>query len=116
MVYEEIHGKYWESVHRGAVHRGLPFEITIEHAWELFLKQGRKCALSGVPIQFATTWSKKERGEASASLDRIDSTQGYVTGNVQWLHKDVNRMKQAFPEDKFIEYCQLIAKEKGGCN
>jgi predicted transcriptional regulator len=101
--YEEISGSYWTSIRLRADSKKLSFEITKEYIWNLFLKQGRKCALSGVPLGFGKGTQK------TASLDRIDSEKGYVKGNVQWVHKDVNYMKTDFPQEEFIEYCRLIA-------
>lgn len=51
--------------------------------------------------------SKSELSDKS--LDRIDSKKGYVVGNVQWVHKDINRMKNTFPQDYFIQVCKQIA-------
>ena len=45
----------------------------------------------------------------TASLDRIDPTKGYIEGNIQWVHKDVNRMKMDFTETRFLELVNLIA-------
>jgi hypothetical protein len=44
----------------------------------------------------------------TASLDRIDSSKGYIIGNVQWAHKMVNRMKNDMPQEEFIEFCRDI--------
>jgi hypothetical protein len=103
--YGEISGNYWRQIRSGAIKRLLLFEITLEYAWDLFLKQNRKCALSGVILVFAET----KRSEATASLDRKDSSKGYVEGNVQWVHKDVNYMKQDLDESYFIEMCRKIS-------
>ena len=43
------------------------------------------------------------------SLDRIDSRQGYVTGNVQWVCWAANLMKQALDEADFLKWCRRIA-------
>lgn len=54
-----------------------------------------------------------------ASLDRIDSSKGYIPGNVQWVDKRVNYMKQALPEGEFAELCRLVylnRKEKDDVN
>ena len=45
----------------------------------------------------------------TASLDRIDSTRGYTVDNIQWIHKDLNRMKWNLPNDYFINICTLVA-------
>jgi hypothetical protein len=71
--------------------------------WDLYLKQERICALTGLPIKLGTV------NEISASLDRIDSTRGYTLDNVQWVHKDINRMKGDLTPERFLELCQLVA-------
>jgi len=77
----------------------------------LFLQQNRKCALSGLELKFANS-AKEQRNHkgTTASLDRICSSKGYVAGNVQWVHKDVNFMKQHYPQDYFVELCGKITK------
>ena len=47
----------------------------------------------------------------TASLDRIDSNKGYTKDNVQFVHKDINWMKQDFEQNKFIEYCKKVANK-----
>jgi hypothetical protein len=42
--------------------------------------------------------------------DRIDSSKGYVVGNIQWVHKHINKMKNKYPQDHFIEMCRLVAE------
>lgn len=89
-------------------------ELTIEYLWNLLQKQSSKCKLSGLPIEL--TESRKNNNinfeEMTASLDRIDSTKGYEINNVQWVHKDVNKMKNKFKEDYFFSLCEKIVKQK----
>lgn len=80
--------------------------ITKEYAWNTFVSQGGKCALSGLDLKFP---SKHKDKSWTASLDRIDSSKGYIEGNVQWVHKDVNIMKNKFDQEYFIEICKKIA-------
>jgi len=47
----------------------------------------------------------------TASLDRINSDMGYVEGNVQWVHRDINFMKGCLSQHNFIHLCQLIVKK-----
>ena len=51
----------------------------------------------------------------NASIDRVDSMKSYEEGNLQFVHKDVNIMKNKYDQDYFIEVCKLIANnhEKG---
>ena len=113
--YEELSGTRWSSYQVGAQRRGLEFNIAIEYVWELFLKQERRCALSGVPIDFDMSLDNlRKTGHQGglASLDRIDSKQGYIEGNVQWVHKDVNKMKMELPQERFLEMVKQISKYK----
>jgi len=106
--FGEISLSYFNRIREGAISRKLAFNITIEYIWELFLKQKSLCALSGLPIRFPQS---RIDYSSTASLDRIDSTIGYEEGNIQWVHKDINFMKQDLPETKFLEYCHLIIKK-----
>lgn len=101
--YGEINGQTLCHIKHNAKIRGFRLEVTNKFLWELFLKQNRKCALSGLPIQF--TLNKCEK---TASLDRIDSSKGYTEDNIQWIHKDINLMKNNFDEIHFIKMCGLI--------
>jgi hypothetical protein len=106
--YKEISGRYWYAIRIGAEKRGLEFSITIEYAWDLFVKQDRKCAISGIPLVMDLFWKLDWTKSNTASIDRIDSAIGYVPGNIHWTHKHVNRMKQAYDLDYFISMCRTI--------
>ena len=108
----EMSGAFWAthvvtsaSGNKGS-RRELPLTITKEDAWDLFLKQGRKCALSGIELKFPERHNDRSW---TASLDRIDSSEGYIEGNVQWLHKDVNMMKRTYTQEHFVKMCELIS-------
>jgi hypothetical protein len=98
--------------------KGLKNSLTKEEAWEIYEKQNRKCALSGLPIGFRTSYAlvrhKKQsryykRWCNTASPDRIDSSKGYTKDNLQWVHKDVNMLKNIYPQEYFIFLCHLIS-------
>lgn len=101
--FADIPGKFINKCKTGAINRGIKFDITAQSIWELFLKQNKTCALSGIPICF----SKKE---ITASVDRIDSQKGYTIENVQIVHKTVNIMKWSLSQSDFINWCKTIAK------
>lgn len=94
-----LSGTYFASIKAGARNRGLEFNISIDEIHDLIISQKHLCAISKLPI------SEKD---STASLDRIDSSLGYITGNVQWVHKDVNKMKWDFNQSYFIELCKKI--------
>ncbi len=105
--YKDISKSYWNRVTVGAKDRNLECSISIEEAWNIYEKQDRKCALSGIPIFFDTRQQKTS--EKTASLDRIDNSKGYIPGNVQWLHKDVNKLKGTFSDDFIIDIAHKIS-------
>ncbi len=80
--------------------------ITIEDVYLLWIKQDKKCALSGVEIG----WNSLKTNGHTCSIDRIDSNREYVLDNIQLVHKDINRMKSNFSQPYFIKMCDLISK------
>jgi len=102
----ELPLSYWGRIKKGAEQRGIEFSISIDYAWNLFLKQNRECALTGLPLHLFSVIHKKLSGDAS--LDRIDSRKGYVEGNVQWVHKHINMMKWKLDRPYFIEMCRKV--------
>lgn len=116
--YKNFSGSFWSRIQSGArkdLRPHLEFSITIEYAHELFEKQGGKCKYSGVSLTIPSKWNDRLY---SASLDRIDSGLGYVEGNVQWVHKDINIMKNSYSDEYFKELCFKVAdnlREGGAC-
>lgn len=104
--YEEMNSFYFSNAKRRSIKMGWNFDIDQKFLWELYLKQNRKCALSGVAISFCTRTKNRKIG--TASLDRIDSIKGYTKNNVQWVHKDVNNLKMEFNQNDFFTWCKKI--------
>lgn len=109
----DMSGNWWynhvERERKQGIRNKVPVTITKEYAWELFLKQNKQCALSGLPLVISGNSSTN-----TASIDRIDSSRGYEEGNIQWVHKHVNFMKRTYTQDYFIFICSLIAKKAAG--
>lgn len=102
----EISGAHYTHYRLHAKDCKREFSVSIEYLWDLFLKQDRKCAYTGM----ALTMNNRGCGPGNtASIDRIDSSIGYREGNVQWVHKVINRMKQHFDEAVFVEMCRMTA-------
>jgi hypothetical protein len=87
-----------------ATKKQIPFEISTEEALHLMQLQGHRCAITRLPITLDDT------NLNTASLDRIDSSGGYVLGNIQWIHKDVNTMKWNFDAGYFVTICKLVTQ------
>lgn len=93
----------------GRKERGISFNLTKQDLWDLWVKQEGKCAYTGLDLLVNFTSTTKYK-ECTASLDRIDSSKSYEVGNVEWVHKQVNVMKNIFSKQSFIEFCKLISK------
>ena len=104
--YEGISGSVWNKIKTSAKKRSIPIEITIVDAWNLFTQQNGKCVLTGVTITLPELNAYTNR--YTASLDRIDSSVPYTIDNIQWVHKDVNRLKIDFGTDRLFELCKQI--------
>ena len=103
----EFSGTFFNTIRSSAKTRGLEFSISKEYIWGLFLKQNRKCALTGMDLKFASNWKVSD---GTASLDRIDNLKGYLEGNVWWVHKDINLMKNTFTIEQFRAYCKRVSE------
>lgn len=94
-----------------AQNRNKIFTITPEYIAELYKKQNGRCALSGLPLSFTENGKNLSDSKSIiASLDRIDSSLGYIEGNVQWVHKHINSMKNAHTTEYFIQLCKEVVK------
>lgn len=105
----DISGNFWNQIERsanGSKRKTIVISITKEYAWSLFVKQKGKCALTNLDLSFPKHGKDKS---STASLDRIDSSKGYEADNIQWVHKDVNIMKNKFDQNYFIKICNLIS-------
>ena len=102
---------YFNKSKRRANNMNLEFNLSVEYLESLYLQQKGRCKLSGLEINFKPNW---ERNVQTASLDRIDNTKGYIVGNVQWVHKQVNFMKGTMEQKEFIKFCKLISSSKCG--
>jgi hypothetical protein len=105
--YEEISGAFWSNIKNNAKHRDVDFELSVQQAWEKYLLQDRKCAITGIGLRFNSSNSKTD---GNASLDRIDSSRGYYLKNIQWVDKMINKMKLDLSQREFILICHSVAK------
>ena len=80
------------------------FNITLSDLLDLWDEQQGLCAYTKLPLQFEA--NKFDL----VSLDRIDSSKGYVVGNIQLVCAAVNLMKMAMTEAQFISLCHLVSQ------
>jgi hypothetical protein len=78
-----------------AIYRGIPFNLTLESVQSIWDKQEGKCFYSGQELTFEPGSIHK------ATLDRVDSAQGYIPENIVFCSYRVNMMKRDLTLDEF---------------
>lgn len=87
-----------------------PFNLTSEALIEQWQRQGGICFYTGKTIDFKlVTPNGKAPHNDTPSLDRMDPNKGYTLGNVVWCSYAINRMKNEFTYDQFVEMCSHIS-------
>lgn len=106
-AYKTIKIGLWNHIKYNAQIRNIELLIDPKDIYEQFQLQNGICALSGLKITLGTT--RNSWTSSTASLDRINSQKPYIKGNIQWVHKIVNKMKMELEEEEFIFFCTNIA-------
>ena len=83
---------------KSAEKRNYEFSVSIEYLWNLYLSQDRKCGITGDSIP----------NIREVSLDRIDSTLGYIEGNVQWVTYRANVSKHTMTMNELYKFCKKV--------
>jgi hypothetical protein len=107
--HKHISGSFFSSVYHSSKVKNLDFDIDKQYIYGILKLQKSKCAISGIDIVLPKNSKEYTNRDFTASLDRIDSSKGYIKGNVQWVHKKVNIMKQAMLDSEFVEWCHIIS-------
>lgn len=71
------------------------YELNLEILNELQIKQNNKCNITGIELLWTT------KNIYQASVDRIDSSKGYLKDNIQLVVLPINRMKSNYSPEKF---------------
>jgi hypothetical protein len=84
--------------------------LTLEYLQQVWEQQDGFCPYSKVKLILNTHCLRHPDKRFTASLDRIDSTKGYITGNVQFTSMAINYLKNTMSHQETIEFLQLLAK------
>jgi hypothetical protein len=102
---------------RAATRKGKnvqPVEVDLDYLYEVGSSQDFFCALTGNELEFTrggSHWLGKWCNPQSCTIDRIDSSKGYVEGNIQLITWKANCLKQHLNNEEFIEFCKDVAFE-----
>lgn len=92
----DIQSYLWKSAKSRAKQRGEDFSIELE---DIIVPD--KCPILGIPLEY----HRGVKQDNSYSLDRIDSSKGYVKGNIWAISLRANRIKN----DSTPQELRLIA-------
>jgi hypothetical protein len=106
-----------------AASRYIPeyIDITLDQLYEIGEKQGWCDLFTGDNLEFTRggnygTLNNKGTGACnplSCSIDRIDSSKGYVYDNVQLVTAKTNFSKGNMSNEEYIEQCRKVIKKYG---
>lgn len=85
--------------------------ITLQQLKEQWERQGGCCPYTGWELDSpdtTTEWNNYILHPRRASLDRIDSSLGYVPGNVQFVSVIANYAKNSFSERELLNFCKAV--------
>jgi uncharacterized protein YlaI len=103
----------WNNLNSNAKARKLSVGITKNDIIKLWKAQDGLCALTKIPMQTVnSTRTSRSRtlNQYRASVDRIDSEKGYITGNVRLVCAYVNVMRSDMTDDELRFWCAAILK------
>lgn len=96
--------------YRNILKRDKLVEVTIDDLKEVWDEQNGFCPYLKIKLTLSS-YSRIEKDPIlSASLDRIDSTKGYVKGNIQWISRAMNYLKNNMSDENMIRVIELIKK------
>lgn len=89
--------------------RNLDCDLSVPYLTELLIAQDMKCAISGLPFDQEANIDRKHcRNPFGASLDRIDSSKGYMRGNVRIVLSAVNYAINEWGEEQYRKICAAV--------
>lgn len=99
---------FFKKIINNARIRNIIFEITLEDLFLQWNKQKGICSYTGNKLFLGVNRYEL----TTASLDRINSDIGYFPYNIQFIHKDVNKMKNCFSEKYFLQLCENVYEQQ----
>ena len=98
---------FLQNARKSAAKRGQPFSLEISDIVDCWHMQNAICAYSGRQMTL-------EAGQLNTvSIERIDSSEGYVPSNTILVCQAINRMKSDFGFEDFYALCNDVAQFLG---
>ncbi len=93
--------------------RSKEFDVDLQYLKQLWEEQKGLCVFTKWKLTLpagSDGWKDKEDKTYRASLDRIDSSKGYVKGNVQFVSLMANLAKNNMSDEEMFKFCSAVAK------
>ena len=103
-VSKFLSSKLWQAKQR-ADEKGMGYDIDHAFIMQLLRQSGCRCLYCGKPFVF------ESNHDMNFSIDRIDSSKGYLRDNVQVIATWVNRAKNDIDEKVFFGYIENVYKQ-----
>lgn len=101
---------YLKVVRKNSKSKERDFNIDCEYLKRLWCEQNGICPFTNQKLTLRTHSNNDvKKYPYQASLDRIDSSIGYVKGNVRFVALIYNYAKNTFSDDDVIDFCLKVA-------
>jgi hypothetical protein len=98
--------------YRNILKRNHEVGVTVDDLKEQWENQDGVCKFSGVKLVLSTYTKINKNPIYAASLDRIDSNKGYIKGNIRWVSRAINWMKNDMSDDMVDQLINIIVENK----
>lgn len=89
------------SARNRAKYKNIEFTISLDDLSDLIISQDNKCFYSGIEFN-------PDDEHYTPSIERVDSSRGYVKDNIRLIVNCINYMKNDMSEEKFFEVINII--------
>lgn len=100
--------EFFTKSRRRATDKSKEFSITLESLKNQWDKQKGICPYTGWDMETCKRHGKRKSTPRRASLDRIDSSKGYIDGNIQFISLMAQYAKNIFTEEDLIDFCEAV--------
>lgn len=111
--------RFIASMKRRKLKTGKEHNITLQDLKEQWKKQKGICPYTGwqlwLPIAIHK-WDPEMPKHLKASIDRINSSKGYIKGNIQFVCLIANLAKNNFSDEDLIKFCNAVVKNNSRSN
>jgi hypothetical protein len=87
-------------------------DLDLSYLKSLWDKQNGICPYTGIKmILYPTPQQKRTKNAIQASLDRIDSSKGYIKGNVEFVCLAINYAKNGFSKQEMLDFLSILKNQ-----